>query len=169
MKQSLLIAVGGAALVVAGVAGCSSGDKSSSGSSSSSSSSSSASSSASSSSAASTSAEANAATRVTIDGQPKDVGGTVVCANAGGNVNVAIGEAMTGIAAVVSEGDNPTVTSVALGNVGGITLAVGAGQGDATAVKDGKSYKITGNAVGVDMANPLQPTKKPFELDFTCP
>ncbi len=150
VKQSLLVAVGGAAIVVAGLAGCSSGDKSSSGSSSS-------------------SAAASTGTTVTIDGQPKDVGGSVVCATVGGNVNVAIGEAMTGIAAVISDGDSPTVTSIALGNVNGITLAVGGGQGDATASKDGKSYKITGNAVGIDMANPLQPAKKPFELDFTCP
>lgn len=87
----------------------------------------------------------------------------------GGNVNVAIGEAMTGIAAVISDGDSPTVTSVALGNVNGVTLAVGAGQGDAKAEKDGKSYKITGNAVGVDMANPMTPVNKPFSLEFTCP
>ncbi|TPG28263.1 lipoprotein LpqH [Mycolicibacterium hodleri] len=165
MKQSLLVAVGSAAIVVAGLAGCSSGDKSSSGSSQSSSSSESSSSS----SAASSSAEASAGTKVTIDGQSKDVGGSIVCSTMGGNVNVAIGEAMTGIAAVISDGDSPTVTSVALGNVNGITLAVGGGQGDATATKDGKSYKITGNAVGIDMANPMQPTKKPFELDFTCP
>jgi lipoprotein LpqH len=165
VKQGLLIAVGGTAVVVASLAGCSSGDKSSTGSSSSSSSSSSESSS----SAASTSAEAAAGTKVTIDGQPKDVGGSVVCANAGGNVNVAIGQAMTGIAAVISDADPPTVTSVALGNVDGITLAVGGGQGDATAEKNDKTYKITGNAVGIDMANPMQPTKKPFELEFTCP
>ncbi|MBJ7340336.1 lipoprotein LpqH [Mycolicibacterium sp.] len=167
MKQSLLVVVGGAAIVVAGLAGCSSGDKSSSGSSSSSSSKSSSSSS---SSAASSSAAASSGTNtVTIDGTPKDLGGSVVCATVGGNVNVAIGEAGTGIAAVISDGDSPTVTSVALGNVNGVTLAVGAGQGDATATKDGKAYKITGNAVGIDMSNPLQPTKKPFELDFTCP
>lgn len=166
MKQSLLVAIGGTAIVVAGLAGCSSGDKSSSGSSSSTKSESS-----SSSSVASSTAEAGGAggTTVTIDGKPKDVGGTVVCASMGGNVNVAIGEAMTGIAAVITEGDSPTVTSVALGNVDGVTLAVGGGQGDATATKDGKSYKITGNAYGVDMANPMQPAKKPFELDFTCP
>jgi ipoprotein LpqH len=161
VKQSLLVAVGGAAIVVAGVAGCSSSPSSSS------SSNSSASSSASSSSS---SAQASAGgTKVTIDGQAKDVGGSVVCATMGGNVNVAIGEATTGIAAVLSDGDSPAVTSVALGNVNGITLAVGGGQGDATAQKDGKSYKITGNAVGIDIANPTQPAKKSFELDFTCP
>ena len=97
------------------------------------------------------------------------IGGKVVCASMGGNVNVAIGESMTGIAAVISESDPPTVKSVGLGNVDGITLAVGGGQGDATATKDGKTYKITGNAFGIDMANPMQPAKKPFELEFTCP
>ena len=165
MKQNLLVAVGGVAVVAAGLAGCSSGGNSSSGSSSSASSSASSSSSSASSSAASSSG----GTKVTIDGQVKDVGGTVVCVTVGGNVNVAIGEAMTGIAAVLGDGDSPTVTSVALGNVNGVTLAVGGGQGDATAEKDGKTYKVTGNAVGIDMANPMQPTKKPFELDFTCP
>ncbi len=165
MKQGLLVAVGGGAIVVAGLAGCSSGDKSSSGSSSSTSSSS-----AGSSSAASSSATASGGgTTVTIDGKSKQVGGSVVCASMGGNVNVAIGEATTGIAAVITDADTPTVTSVALGNVDGVTLAVGGGQGDATATKDGKSYKITGNAYGIDMANPMQPAKKPFELDFTCP
>ena len=166
MKKSLLVAIGGTAIVVAGLAGCSSGDKSSSGSSSASKS---ASSSSSSSAASSTAEAGSGGTTVTIDGKPKDVGGSVVCASMGGNVNVAIGEAMTGIAAVITEGDSPTVTSVALGNVDGVTLAVGGGQGDATATKDGKSYKITGNAYGIDMANPMQPAKKPFELDFTCP
>jgi lipoprotein LpqH len=136
VKQGLLIAVGGAAIVVAGLAGCSSGDKSSG----SSSSGSSASSSSGSSSAAATSAEAGASgTRVTIDGNAKDVGRSVACASMGGNVNVAIGEATTGIATVVTEANPPTVTSVALGNVDGVTLAVGGGQGDATATKDGKS------------------------------
>ena len=165
MKPGLLIAAGGAAIVIAAAAGCSSGDKSSPESSSSSSSSASSSASSSSSSAQASSG----GTKVTIDGQAKDIAGNVVCASAGGNVNVAIGEGMTGVAAVIGEGDSPSVTSVALGNVNGVTLAVAAGQGDATAQKDDKSYKITGNAVGIDMANPLQPVKKPFELDFTCP
>ncbi len=61
-------------------------------------------------------------TKVTIDGADQTVEGTVVCAAMGGNVNIAIGEATTGIAAVISEGDAPTVTSVGLGNVNGVNL-----------------------------------------------
>lgn len=94
-----------------------------------------------------------------------------MCASMAGNVNIAIGEATTGIAAVLSEGDSPTVTSVGLGNVNGVVLgfAQGAPGGEAKAEKDGKSYKITGTATGVDMANPMTPITKPFEIDVTCP
>jgi lipoprotein LpqH len=158
--------VGGAAVLIAGLSGCSSGDKSSSSSATSEASSSSVSSS------VSESASATAApggTKVTIDGEPKEINGTVVCQAMGGNMNIAIGEATTGIAAVVSEGDTPTVTSVGLGNVNGVTLAVGAGAGEATAQKDGNTYKISGNATGIDMANPMAPVTKPFEIEVTCP
>jgi lipoprotein LpqH len=108
---------------------------------------------------------------VTIDGQPQNVQGQVVCATAGGNLNIAIGEATTGIAAVLSQ-DASTVQSVGLGNVNGVTLGYTAGVpggANATATKDGNTYKITGTATGVDMANPMQPVTKPFEIEVTCP
>jgi lipoprotein LpqH len=166
VKSGLLVVVGGAAVLIAGLSGCSSGDKSSSSSATSKATSSAASSS------ASESASATAApggTKVTIDGQDQQINGTVVCSAMGGNMNIAIGEATTGIAAVISEGDSPTVTSVGLGNVNGVTLAVGAGAGEATAQKDGNTYKISGNATGIDMANPMAPVTKPFEIEVTCP
>ena len=47
--------------------------------------------------------------KVTIDGQDQNVAGTVTCATMGGNVNIAIGEGITGIAAVVSDADPPVV------------------------------------------------------------
>ncbi len=170
MKRGFVVAVGGAALVIAGLSGCSSGDKSSS----------------------STTTEETSATvtteetttvaespsvttgagttKVTIDGQEQAVEGNVVCAAMGGNLNIAIGEAMTGIAAVVSEGDAPTVSSVALGNVDGVSLGFtqGAG-GEATAEKNGNTYTISGTATGVDMANPMTPVNKPFTIEVTCP
>ncbi len=112
-----------------------------------------------------------ASTTVTIDGKDQAVQGTVVCSSMGGNMNIAIGDAATGIAAVVSEGDAPTVQSVGLGNVNGVTLGYqsGTGQGEAKAEKDGKTYKISGTATGVDMANPLQPVNKPFEIEVSLP
>lgn len=157
MKRGFLVAVGGAAIVFAGLAGCSSDDSKSSveetG--------------AETAGAASAPAEAT----VTIDGQERNIQGTVTCATMGGNINIAIGEATTGIAAVLSEADPPVVQSVALGNVDGVTLGFQSGvpQGNAEATKDDKTYEITGNATGIDMANPLQPVNKPFEINVTCP
>ncbi|MFV9632542.1 lipoprotein LpqH [Mycobacterium neumannii] len=154
MKRGFVVAIGGAAIVIAGLSGCSSGEKKSE-----------------TSGETSTAAAAEGKTTVTIDGQDQAVQGTVVCSDMGGNTNIAIGDATTGIGAVVSSGDEPTVQSVGLGNVNGVTLGYqsGAGQGEAKAEKDGKTYKISGTATGVDMANPLQPVNKPFEIEVTCP
>ncbi len=168
MKRGFVVAVGGMAIVIAGLSGCSSDEKKSEGGGTASPAE------ATSETAASTPGTASAGsgeTKVTIDGQDQNVSGTVVCTAMGGNMNIAIGEAATAIAAVVSEGDAPTVQSVGLGNVNGVVLGYtsGTGQGDATAAKDGKKYTISGTATGVDMANPLQPVNKPFELEVTCP
>jgi lipoprotein LpqH len=163
VKRGFVVAVGGAAIVIAGLSGCSSDKKSESTSSSTSSASGTA-------SASATAAPSGGGTKVSIDGQDQNVKGTVVCSSMGGNMNIAIGDAATGIAAVVSE-DGSSVQSVGLGNVNGVTLGYqsGAGQGEAKASKDGKTYKISGTATGIDMANPMQPVNKPFEIDVTCP
>jgi lipoprotein LpqH len=155
VKRELTIAVAGAAILAAAISGCSSDKKSTSGSS----------------SGANTSASSSGGggTKVVIDGKDQNVTGSVVCTTAGGNVNIAIGGAATGIAAVLTDANPPGVTSVGLGNVNGVTLAYAAGSGgNASATKDGNKYKITGNATGVDMANPTQPVNKPFEIDVTC-
>ncbi|OBJ18098.1 hypothetical protein A5621_25425 [Mycobacterium colombiense] len=159
MKRQLTVAVAGAAILAAGISGCSSNNKSATGSSSSSSGSS-----------ASVNSGASGGTKVSIDGKDQNVAGSVVCTNAGGTVNIAIGGAATGIAAVLSDGSPPQVKSVGLGNVNGVTLGYtsGTGQGNASASKDGNTYKISGTATGVDMANPMQPVNKPFEINVTC-
>lgn len=171
MKRGFVVAVAGAAVLVAGLSGCSKNDKKTE-SSSSSSSAASASSSAVSATSGTATASAGAGTaKVTIDGQPQNINGQVVCATAGGNYNIAIGEAATGIAIVMSE-DASKVHSVGLGNVNGVTLGYTEGVpggANATATKDGNNIKVTGTATGVDMANPMQPVNKPFEIDVTCP
>ncbi len=158
MKRELTVAVTGAAILAAGISGCSSNKSTTSGSGTS--------------SAAGTSASAGTGSgpKVLIDGKDQNVSGSVVCTTAGGSVNIAIGGAATGIAAVLTDANPPQVKSVGLGNVNGVTLGYtqGTGQGNASATKDGSSYKITGTATGVDMANPTQPVNKPFEIDVTC-
>jgi lipoprotein LpqH len=152
MKREILIAVGGAAIVVAGLSGCGSNKSETSG-------------------ETSQAAAAQGKSTVTIDGADQEVTGTVVCSDMGGNTNIAIGDASTGVGAVVSTGDEPTLVSVGLGNVNGVTLGYqsGTGSNDGKVEKDDKTYKISGTATGVDMSNPLQPVNKPFELEITCP
>ena len=156
MKRGLTVAVAGAAILVAGISGCSSNKSSTSGSVNGTS------------VAVATPGSGAAAPTVTIDGKNQNVTGSVVCTSVSGNTTIAIGGAATGISAVLT-GDNQ-VKSVGLGNVNGVTLAyaAGSGQGSASATKNGNTYKITGNATGVDMANPTQPVNKPFEIDVTC-
>lgn len=163
MKRGFVVAVGGAAIVIAGLAGCSSDKKSES-------KSSPATSAPGTGSVSASAAPSGGGTKVSIDGQDQNVKGTVVCTAMGGNMNIAIGDAATGIAAVLSE-DGSNVQSVGLGNVNGVTLGyqAGAGQGEAKATKDGKTYTITGTATGIDMANPMQPVNKPFEIKVACP
>ncbi|MBI5338999.1 lipoprotein LpqH [Mycobacterium sp. BK558] len=153
MKREILVAVGGAAIIIAGLSGCSSEKKSET------------------SGETSSAAAAEGKSTVTIDGKDQAIQGNVVCSDMGGNTNIAIGNASTGIGAVVSSGDNPSVVSVGLGNVNGVTLGYqsGAGQGEAKVEKNDKTYKISGTATGVDMANPMQPVNKPFEIEVSCP
>jgi lipoprotein LpqH len=157
VKRGLTVAVAGAAILVAGLSGCSS-NKSNTGSGSSSA------------SASSSTGGGASGTKVIIDGQDQHVSGTTVCTTVACNVNIAIGGASTGIAAVLTDANPPEVKSVGLGNVNGVTLGYtsGTGQGKAEATKNGNSYKITGTATGVDMANPMSPVNKPFEIDVTC-
>lgn len=139
----------GAAVALVAVAGCSSKDSSTS-------------------SATSTQA-GSTPTAVVVDGQKQNVTGAVSCTAADPNTNVAIGDPTAGVGAVVGNDTPPTVHSVGLGSVNGVTLGFSdaAGQGTATATKTGNAYKITGTAVGFDTANQKSVTK-PFELDFTC-
>jgi ipoprotein LpqH len=107
--------------------------------------------------------------KVIIDGKDQNVQGTTVCTKAAGNVSIAVGGNTTGISVVLTDANPPAVKAVQLGNVNGVTLQYAqGGQGNASVTMDGNTYKVTGTATGVDMANPTQPVNKPFEIDATC-
>lgn len=153
MNRQILILGCAAAILMTGLSGCSSDDKSST------------------SGSTSSVASAEGKSTVTVDGKDQEIKGSVVCSDMGGNTNIAIGDATAGVGAVVSTGDNPSLVSVGLGNINGVTLGYqnGVGQGDGKVEKDGKTYKISGDATGVDMANPMQPVTKPFAIEVSCP
>ena len=161
MKRSVTVAAAATAIVVVGLSGCSSDKKSSSGSSGGSSAGSGA-----------TASSGSSTAKVTIDGKDQNIQGMVACTTAAGSVNIAIGGAAAGIGAVLTDASPPAVKSVGLGNVNGVTLGYTPGvpgAANASATKDGSKYKISGTATGVDMANPMQPVNKSFEIDVTCP
>jgi lipoprotein LpqH len=156
VKRSVTVAAAATAIVVVGLSGCSSNKTSTS----------------SSSNGTSAAASASSTAKVTIDGKDQNVQGAVACTSAAGNVNIAVGGATAGIGVVLTDASPPEVKSVGLGNVSGVTLGYTPGvpgAGKATATKDGSKYKISGTATGVDMANPMQPVNKSFEIDVTCP
>jgi ipoprotein LpqH len=156
VKRELTIAVAGAAILAAGITGCSSNKSSTGGG-------------GTTGGSPSVATPGGNASKVLIDGKDQNVQGTTVCTTANGTVNIAIGGAATGIGAVLSDGNPPDVKSVALGNVNGVSLGYApGGQGNASATKDGNKYTIKGTATGVDMANPMQPVNKPFEIDANC-
>ena len=112
------------------------------------------------------------AEKVVIDGQAQQIAGAVSCTQAGGNVNIGIGDPTNGIGAVISTANPPVVQAVGLGNLTGVTLGYSAGapnQGNVQATKSGNSYTIKGTATGVNTANPQQALSKSFEMDVTCP
>ena len=172
MKRGLLVAVGGAAVVVAGLAGCSSGGESSESTETSAAVTASVAPSASVQAGDATATTGSGTARVVIDGTDHAVEGTVVCANVAGNVSVTVGQGLTAVTATLSEGDQPTVSAVALGNIDGVALGYTPGTpgGNAEATKTGNTYTITGTATGADIANPTAgAVTKPFELEITCP
>lgn len=166
MKREFLVAVGGAAIVVAGLSGCSSSDKKDT--SSETKATATASPSASVEAGGATAATGAGTARVNIDGKDHKVEGTVVCATVAGNVSLTVGQGMSAVSATLSEGDQPSVTAVALGNIDGVSLGYtpGVPGGSAEATKDGNKYTIKGDATGVDGMNQVT---KPFELEVACP
>jgi len=147
VKPAILVGIAAVAMVVAGLAGCSSNKSN-------------------------TSSLSASTEKVTIDGQNQNITGQVSCTQAGGNLNIGIGDPTNGIGAVITIANPPAVQSVGLGNVNGVTLGYSAAapnQGNVEATKNGNSYTIKGTATGVNMASPQQPVTKPFEMDVSCP
>jgi lipoprotein LpqH len=147
MNHGFVVAVGGAVIVVAGMAGCSSQQ------------------------AGGVTQGVGSGGKVVIDGQDQNVQGNVMCQTTPSGVQIGIGQ--EGVAAQMTGSDPLTVQQASPGKVNGVTLVYQNGNpmggGTAQATKNGKSYTITGTATGIDPTNPMQPLSKPFEIDVTCP
>lgn len=107
---------------------------------------------------------------VEVDGKPVEIKDKqVVCQEAGGNMNIAIGGAEGGVGAVLTSGGSPKVKSVGLGTHNGTAMGWAEGApGNAEAKKDGNTYEISGKMTAVDPQNPTAPSEKPFRIMVTC-
>ncbi|KUI16252.1 hypothetical protein AU193_15925 [Mycobacterium sp. GA-1285] len=157
MKGNLLAAVSGATVVVAGLAGCGGEDKPEAA------------------QATETTAQAPAPgdATVLIQGVEQDIPGPVECEPVFGTVGIQIGGPDSGIGATLTEGENPEVQWVMVGNVDGVQLGhwptVTPPGSSAEVAKDGDTYTVTGTATGAPEDNPQQVVSKPFEMTLTCP
>jgi ipoprotein LpqH len=172
LNRELLIAIA-TATAIAGVTGCSSGDKSSGPASNSA-----APSSATSGSGASGTAApppppppplATPPAKITVDGQPLPVTDPVDCNSKDGKFSIAIGQPFIGVI-VALEQDASVVHLVGLGDINGLNynFTEGVPGQSATATKSGNTYHVTGTASGTDNKGKQQATK-PFTVDVTCP
>jgi ipoprotein LpqH len=135
--------------------------------------------------------------KITIDGKDQNVGGSVLCAAAGGHVGMVIGASeedtkrahsgaqlnqlpQHGAVVSLTDANPPEVLLVTLTGPTDVNLPKDVAtlgymhwihEGNAQATKNGNDYKITGTAIGTDTSNPNQPPRKiekPFEIDVTC-
>lgn len=110
--------------------------------------------------------------KVIVDGQTQNITGQVTCTQVNGNTSIGIGDPTNGVGAVVTNANPPSVPSVGLGSVSGVTLGyASAAPNPGTppqVTKSGNTYSIKGTATGMDPSNSQQVTK-PFEIDATCP
>lgn len=115
------------------------------------------------------------AASVKVDGRALDLpNASVGCVNRDGRVHISVGSETGngGVSAVVTAGDQPQVISVGLGAVDGVTLGYISGipgTAPAAAKKVMKTYTITGEATGINLTNPLQPSRRQFEIKVRCP
>ena len=103
----------------------------------------------------------SAAAHVVVDGTEQNVDGSVTCDETLG-VTINIG---TTAIANLSTIDPPAVRVVTINTKDGVLTYLTGGGGDATATKNGKTYKISGHAnVGTSGSQ-----THTFEIEATCP
>ena len=149
MKRQFVVALAGAAVVVAGMTGCSSKSKECSG--------------------GTCVSGGNGTAKVTVDGKDQSVSGKVVCGTMSNTVTMSVGDptATSYATAQVTTDNPPKVNTVHIGAANSPGMTMGPGVGDATATKDGNTYKLTGHLQ--DMSNPMAPATKPFDMEIGCP
>jgi ipoprotein LpqH len=145
-----VVAVGGAVLLAAGLAGCSGSSGKGA--------------------KAPASAAPTVAVKVVVDGKPLPIDNHVECVTAAKMVFANLGSDPSPVTLNLSAGDSPKLNDLTLGTVDGTPLTYSTSNiGPAPAVtKTGSTYKVVGTATGPS-PDGAQDISKPFDVEFTCP
>ncbi|WP_227997630.1 lipoprotein LpqH [Nocardia australiensis] len=121
------------------------------------------------------------ASTASVDGKALDGKFETTCAKQGGQLALALSDTNNAtygtlsVSAAISGTDTVDAVAVAgsKGGSNGLPYAIGFGNGmpggSAKVVKDGNTYKVTGEGVSGDMSNPMAgPTTAKFDITFTC-
>ena len=97
--------------------------------------------------------------------------GPVSCSTDDGLTTISVGENSLGVTVVVTDDDMPAVTSVSIGDVGGVALgfAVGAAGRAPTAYRNGATLIVSGSGSGTDSANPARLVDSGYQIAVACP
>jgi len=149
VKRGFVVTVAGAAIVVAGLAGCSS-NKATNGN--------------------STAAAGKGTAKVTVDGKDQSVSGDVGCVTTGDKVVMSVGDQSKGVVGATIQGNDVETVGIIV-NGSPLAYTKGVPGGDAALKKDGSKYSISGHLTGMpDMSNPTAgPSNHAFSMDVTCP
>jgi ipoprotein LpqH len=109
--------------------------------------------------------------QVLIGGKNASPGGALDCSTGSGLTTITIGEGAQGAIIVLTDQAAPTVKSIGIGDLGGVSLGYTEGQpGPAPqAARNGNSYTITGSTTGTDTADPTKLVDTTYEISATCP
>ncbi|WP_041312833.1 lipoprotein LpqH [Mycobacterium sp. JS623] len=107
--------------------------------------------------------------QVTVNGQNVGTTEAVQCTPAGSLTTITTGDQASGVTALISNKDELAADAVSLNNVGGFTGSYNRGLGeDAKVTMTGRTYDITGAAVGFATANPSFRTTGTFAIKVAC-
>jgi lipoprotein LpqH len=107
--------------------------------------------------------------QVTVNGQNLGTTEAVQCTPAGSLTTITTGDQASGVTALISNKDELAADAVSLNNVGGFTGSYNRGLGeDAKVTMTGRTYDISGAAVGFATANPSFRTTGTFAIKVAC-
>jgi ipoprotein LpqH len=147
VNRGFVVALAGVAIVVAGMAGCSSTNKACSG--------------------AGCASQAKGTAKINLDGKDQSISGDITCVDAMGVRTLSVGDQSKGFVGATVQGSDLKTVSIYQNGTALTYPGMGA---DAKMTQDGNKYSMSGNLQGVDMSNPMAgPTKHPFTMEITCP